>query len=260
MRHMRAYDGYVFDLDGTIYLGDTLLPTVAETLSQLRAQGRRIVFLSNNPTRTREQYVTKLRNLGIAATLEEVVNSSHVLVQWLHAHAPGTTVYALGEAPLLDELAAAGFTLSEDPAAIRFVVASFDRTLVYHKLQVGFDALRAGARLIATNADRYCPVPGGGQPDAAAVIAALEACSGTTCELVVGKPSPIMAHTVSSMLGLAPNRCVMVGDRLETDIAMGAQAGMDTALVLTGASRRTDLSPAMPTPTYILEVLADIQP
>ncbi len=252
------YDGYIFDLDGTIYLGDEVLPGARELLAALRAEGRRVVFLSNNPTRTREQYVAKLRAMGLAADLGEVINSSHVLVQWLLEHAPGAPLFVCGEAPLIGELAAAGFPMSERAGEIQYVVASFDRTFTYHKLQVAFDAIRAGARLIATNPDRFCPVPGGGEPDAAAIIAAIEACTNTRCEVNVGKPSPIMARTASALLQLPPERCLMVGDRLMTDIAMGAAAGMDTLLVLTGDSTRADLAGAPAQPTYIAESLLEL--
>jgi HAD superfamily hydrolase (TIGR01450 family) len=196
--------------------------------------------------------------MGVQAELAEVVNSSHVMVQWLLEHAPGATLFVCGEAPLIGELQAAGFPMSERAGAIDIVVASFDRTFVYHKLQVAFDAIRAGARLVATNPDRFCPVPGGGEPDAAAIIAAIEACTNTRCEVNVGKPSPIMARTVSAMLGLPPERCIMVGDRLATDIAMGANAGMATALVLTGDSSRADLPAAPAQPTYVIEGLLEL--
>lgn len=252
------YDGYIFDLDGTIYLGDVVLPGALELLAALRAEGRKVAFLSNNPTKTREQYVAKLRAMGAQVDLAEVVNSSHVMVQWLLEHAPGATLFVCGEAPLIGELAAAGFTLSEQAGAIDLVVASFDRTFTYHKLQVAFDAIRAGARLVATNPDRFCPVPGGGEPDAAAIIAAIEACTNTRCEVNVGKPSPIMARTVSALLQLPPERCLMVGDRLMTDIAMGAGAGMATLLVLTGDSTRADLPTAPAQPSYIVETLHEV--
>lgn len=260
MQNIPAYDGYIFDLDGTIYLGDHLLPGAADLLARLRSDQRRLAFLSNNPTHTRAQYVARLNRLGIAATFDEVINSSAVMVQWLLEHAPGACLFVVGEEPLIGELAAAGFRFSEQAGAIDFVVASFDRTFVYHKLQVAFDAIRAGARLVATNADRYCPVPGGGQPDAAAIIAAIEACTAARCEVVVGKPSPIMARTVGALLGVPPQRCLMVGDRLETDIAMGAQAGMATALVLTGASTRADLAGAPFQPDYVVERIDALLP
>lgn len=252
------YAGYIFDLDGTIYLGDQLLPAAAMVLAQLRAEGRRIAFLSNNPTYTRAQYVAKLRRLGLQAELEEVVNSSHVMVEWLCSNAPGVPLFVCGEAPLIGELRAAGFPISERPGEIVFVIASFDRSFTYRKLQIAFDAIRAGARLIATNPDRFCPVPGGGEPDAAAIIAAIEACTNVRCEINVGKPSPIMAQSISTMLQLPPAACLMVGDRLMTDIAMGATAGMDTLLVLTGDSSRADLATAPHQPTYVAASLAEL--
>jgi HAD superfamily hydrolase (TIGR01450 family) len=252
------YDAYIFDLDGTIYLGDALLPGAADVITRIRSQGRRTLFLSNNPTRTRPEYAAKLTRLGIPTVETDVVNSSLVLVEWLREHHPAARLFVVGESPLITELGEAGFVLTEDAGAIDWVVASFDRTFDYRKLQIAFDAIRAGARLIATNADRYCPVPGGGQPDAAAVIAAIEACTGATCEVMVGKPSPIMVATIQVQLGIPPERCLVVGDRLETDIAMGAAAGMDTALVLTGATNRGDLERSELRPTHVLANVGEL--
>jgi len=242
------YDAYIFDQDGTIYLGEQTLPGAAETIAALRAAGKRTIFLSNNPTKTREQYALKLSHMGITTPLDDIVNSSFVLVQWLLRESPGATLFVVGEAPLKSELRVAGFRLSEVAGEIEIVVASFDRTFDYHKLQVAFDAIRKGARLVATNPDRYCPVPGGGEPDCAAIIAAIEACTGARCDPIVGKPSPIM-----DMLRLPPDRCIMVGDRLETDIKMGIDAGMATCLVLTGDATRESLDASGLLPTLVLE-------
>jgi NagD protein len=252
------YSAYLFDLDGTIYLGATLLPGAAETIAALRAAGRRTIFLSNNPTRTRQQYAGFLTALGIPTMVDDVVNSSFVLVQWLLKIAPGATLFVVGEAPLHSDLRAAGFRFSERAGEVDFVVASFDRTFVYHKLQVAFDAIRAGARLVGTNPDRYCPLPGGGEPDAAAMIAAIEACTGVRCDPIVGKPSPIMVETIMARLALPPQDCMMVGDRLETDITMGIRAGMATALVLTGDANRAKLAASGLTPTLVLDRLDDL--
>ncbi len=252
------YEAYIFDLDGTIYLGDALLPGAANLITHIRAAGRRTLFLSNNPTRTRMQYAEKLTALGIPTPVEDIVNSSFVMVEWLLREAPGARVFVVGEQALCDEVQAAGFAFAETADTTDIVIASFDRTFAYWKLQRAFDAIRAGARLVATNADRYCPVPGGGQPDAAAVIAAIEACTGARCDTVVGKPSPIMVDTIRALLGVAPERCVVVGDRLETDIAMGVAAGMDTALVLTGASTPADLERSPVQPTFVLERIDEL--
>jgi HAD superfamily hydrolase (TIGR01450 family) len=247
------YGAYIFDLDGTIYLGDSLLPGAAQVVASLRAEDRRTIFLSNNPTKTRHQYASKLTRLGIPTPPEDVVNSSFVMVQWLLREAPGSRLFPVGELPLREELAEAGFMLTETASEVDFVIASFDRTFSYHKLQVAFDAIRAGARLVATNGDRYCPVPGGGQPDAAAVIAAIEACTEAHCDPIVGKPSPIMLSTVMNLVNLPPERCIMVGDRLETDMRMGAAAGMATCLMLTGDATREKLSASGLAPTLVLD-------
>lgn len=250
------YSAYLFDLDGTVYLGDQLLPTSAETIAALRAAGRRTFFLSNNPTKTRQQYAAKLTGMGIPTGVDDIVNSSFVLAQWLLDTAPRARLFVAGEEPLKHELRAAGFELSERAGEIDIVVASFDRTFTYHKLQVAYDAIRAGARLVATNPDRFCPTPAGGEPDAAAIIAAIEACTGAVCEPIVGKPSPIMISTVTSLLGLPPEQCMMVGDRLETDIKMGIDAGMATCLVLTGDATRESLAASGLRPTLVAEQLA----
>jgi len=256
----RLYDAYIFDLDGTVYLGDALLPTAGETIRQLRQQGRRTVFLSNNPTHTRHEYAARLTRLGLPTGPEEVINSSQVMVDFLQRRMPGSRLFVVGEEPLCAELRRAGFTLTEDPRQVDAVIASFDRTFVYRKLQIAFDAIRAGARLFATNGDRYCPVPGGGQPDAAAIIAAIEACTNTRVEAIVGKPSQHMIDAVLHLLALPADRCLMTGDRLETDVAMGLAAGMAAALVLTGATDAAMLATSDVRPTYVLSRLAELIP
>jgi NagD protein len=256
----KLYDAYIFDLDGTVYLGDALLPTGGETITRLRRLGKRTVFLSNNPTHTRHDYAAKLTRLGLPTPPEDVINSSVVMVDFLRRHLPRARLFVVGEEPLQVELRAAGFELTDDARRIDAVIASFDRTFVYRKLQIAFDAIRAGARFFATNADRYCPVPGGGEPDAAAIIAAIEACTNTKIEVVVGKPSAHMAQAVFHLLDLPPDRCIMTGDRLETDVLMGLNAGMAAALSLTGATSEADLAISPIQPTYVLHQLADLLP
>jgi NagD protein len=256
----QLFHAYIFDLDGTIYLGDALLPTAGETITRLRELGQRTVFLSNNPTHTRHDYAARLARLGLPTPPADIVNSSVVMVDFLRREMPATRLFVVGEPPLQAELRAAGFELTDDARQIDAVIASFDRTFVYHKLQIAFDAIRAGARFFATNADRYCPVPGGGQPDAAAIIAAIEACTNTKVEAVVGKPSARMAEAILNLLDMPPDRCIMIGDRLETDVQMGLNAGMATALTLTGAPGETELAASAIRPTYVLRQLAELLP
>jgi NagD protein len=259
-RPSQLYEAYIFDLDGTVYLGDELLPGAAETITTLRKLDRRTVFVSNNPTHTRTNYAAKLTRLGLPTPAGDVINSSVVMVDFLRRELPAGRLFVIGEEPLQAELQAAGFELTGDARRIDAVIASFDRTFVYRKLQIAFDAIRAGARFFATNADRFCPMPGGGEPDAAAIIAAVEACTNTSIEAVVGKPSPHMAAAVLSLLDLPPSHCLMTGDRLETDVKMGLDAGMAAALVLTGATDEAALAAASIRPTYVLRGLGDVLP
>ncbi len=257
---MPPYSAYIFDLDGTVYLGDVLLPGAHTAITTLRALGKRTVFLSNNPTHTRADYATKLTCLGLTTPPNDIVNSSLVMVLFLHQQLPGARLFVCGEEPLKSELRAAGFTLTENPNETDAVIASFDRTFEYRKLQVAFDAIRAGARFFATNADRYCPVPGGGQPDAAAIIAAIQACTNTQVETVVGKPSAHMSAAILNLLQLPPSDCIITGDRLETDVQMGINAGMASALTLTGATTRVQAQTSPIHPTYIIESLTELLP
>ncbi|MBU0510818.1 MAG: HAD-IIA family hydrolase [Chloroflexi bacterium] len=255
---MSKFRGYIFDLDGTIYLGENAIPGAPEIIAELRQRGCGVVFISNKPLQPREVYAQKLTRLGIPTSTDDVINSTLVLIQYLLCEMPAAKVFVIGEQPLLDEMAAAGLSLSDKPDEIDVVIASFDRTFDYRKLNIGYQALRLGARFFATNADRTCPVEGGEIPDAAAVIGALEGCSRRKVELVAGKPSSLIVEVALERLGLPAEDCLMVGDRLETDILMGEKAGMSTALVLTGVTQRADLSDSSVRPDYTLESVADI--
>lgn len=256
----RRFDGYVFDLDGTLYLGDALLPGAAETVLTLRARGSRTVFLTNKPLERPSDYAAKLTRLGIPTEAAEVVSSTDALLRYLRLSAAGTRLYPVAEPLLWDMLREDGWELTADPARIDVVVVSFDRTFDYAKLQIAFDAVRAGARIVATNPDAFCPVPGGGLPDCAAMLAAIEACTGARAEAIVGKPSPHMAATLLDRLALVPERTLLVGDRLATDMRMAIEAGMASALVLTGATNRADVERSLIRPRYLLESVADLVP
>ncbi|WP_233200565.1 HAD-IIA family hydrolase [Cryobacterium sp. M15] len=260
----RVYDAYLFDLDGTIYLGEEVLPGALQLLTHLRETRRRVVFLSNNPTLDRAMYVAKLTKLGIQVAPEEVVNSVVSMVAWLRREHPGKTVYPIAEQPLITALQDAGIPTSSDPDEIDIVLASYDRGFDYSKLQIAFDALwKRDAILVATNLDRYCPFPGGrGEPDAAAIVAAIEACTGVSCVANAGKPSVIMLETVMATLGLRPEQCLMTGDRLYTDVKMAVDARMDSALVLTGDADLDSVArtAAADQPTYILDRVDHVIP
>jgi len=240
---MRYFDAYFFDLDGTVYLGDEPLPGAVETLRALRDAGKPVRFLSNNPTKSPGEYADKLTRMGIPTPPDDVITTLQTTVWWLRTNHPGATVFPIGEAPLCRALEDAGFRLSDDPAEIDVVIASYDRTFTYAKLQIAFDALwRYGrAILIQTNPDRYCPFPGGrGEPDAGAITAAIEACAQVKCCANMGKPSPYLLQ--AGLNGASPSNCLMVGDRLATDIRMALDAGMKAAVVFTGEAKPEDMT------------------
>lgn len=261
----RLYSGYLFDLDGTIYLGDQLLPGAQDLVLGLQARGCQTLFLSNNPTRDPQMYADKLARLGIPAPVSHCINPVVTVAAWLQREAPDASVFVIGEEPLIRAIRAAGIRITDRPDEIDIVIASYDRTFDYRKLQIAFDALwhRARTRLVATNPDAYCPFPGGrGEPDTAAIVAAIEASTGRRCELYLGKPEAVMLTTAVDILGLAPEDCVMVGDRLYTDIAMAVDAGIDSALVLTGESTMEMVSALAPArrPTWILDRIDELLP
>lgn len=260
----RWYGAYVFDLDGTIYLGDELLPGAARLVAEVRRRGLPVRFLSNNPTHDAAEHAAKLTRLGLPTPVAEIVNTVVTTTAWLTTHHPDAVVFAIAEEPLKRALAAAGVRQSEDPAEIDIVVASYDRTFDYRKLQIAFDAIwfHRRAFLVQTNPDRYCPFPGGrGEPDCAAITAAIEACTGTTCRVSLGKPSPLMLDAALAGLDVGGADVLVVGDRLHTDIAMAARAGLDSAVVLTGETGATQVGAGGDgAPTWVLEHLDQLAP
>jgi NagD protein len=266
-----SVDGFVFDLDGTVYLGEAALPGAVEGIAELRRRGKQVLFVSNKPLEPREAYAAKLTRLGIPTGPDAVITSAYVLGHHLARHEPQLRYYVVGEENLRAELRGHGLQIVEerteqdpkqviDPAGIDAVIVAFDRTLDYRKLNTAYQALMQGARFYATNSDKMCPMPRGGIPDAGGTIAALEHMTGRKLQLLAGKPSTLIMEVALERLGLPADRCMMVGDRLETDILMGQQAGMVTAAVLTGVATREDAA-RMPTPpTFVIENLAAIPP
>lgn len=260
-RTVPCYEGYVFDLDGTLYLGEAVIEGAPRVIASLRADGARVCFLTNKAIVTREAYAEKLARLGIPCRPEEVVTSSQVLSEHLASTAPGARLYVIGEEPLLRVLRASGLRASRtDWQGAQYVVLSWDRQFHYDQIAGALQAIRAGARTIATNPDRTCPVSGGEVPDAGAIIGAVEGATGRPLDLNVGKPSRLALDAALRVLGRRASQCLMVGDRIETDIRMATDAGMDSALVLTGVARPSDLADGPDRPTYVLPSVAFLVP
>jgi len=257
MRPRFPYRGWLLDLDGTVYRGERLIPGADAAVAALRAAGRRVAFLSNKPLQTRAEYAAKLTRLGVPAAPDDVINSSLVLARYLRERDPGAPVFVIGEPPMLEEMRAHGFEVRPDER-VRWVVIAFDRTFDYAKLNIALQAVKRGARLIATNPDRTCPVEGGEIPDCAGMIAAVEAVTDRKVEAVVGKPSPIILEVALAALGVPAADAAIVGDRIETDIVMGRRLGLGTVLVLSGVTRAGDPRIAAVAPDHVVRSVRDL--
>ena len=257
----RIFAGYVVDLDGTVYLGDKPLPGAVDALAGIRAAGSRVVFLTNNPLHSAADYAERLRSLGIQADEHEVVTPLAVLTSYLRERHSGAAALTVAE-PLVDQtLRTAGITVTTEPSEADVVVVSFDWTFDYAKLLRAFRAVRRrGATIVATNPDPFCPSPDGGLPDCAAMLAAVEACTGARAEAVLGKPGLQMAAEVRSRLAVAPSDAAMVGDRILTDVAMSRALGVTSILVLSGATTAADVAASAVQPDYVIDNLAGLLP
>lgn len=255
------YHGYLFDLDGTIYLGERLIPGAGEALARLKDRGARVIYMTNKPLYSPDDYAHKLSRLGIPARPDEVLTSSLALASHMALHCPAARVLLVGEGQVAHDLKAAGCRLVEEPAEAEVVVLAWDRGFTYGKLDAAMQALRAGAHFLATNPDVACPM-GEGRfvPDCGALIAALAACSGRAPDFVAGKPNPGMAEAALQRLELRPQDCLLVGDRLMTDIVCGRRAGVTTALVMTGVTDAAGLAAASEEarPDYVLDSVANL--
>ena len=182
------------------------------------------------------------------------------MVDFLTNRMPGARLFVMGEQPLCDDLAGAGFELVEDPRQVEAVIASFDRTFVYRKLQIAFDALRRGARFFATNPRPLLPGARRRRTGLRRDHRRYRGLHGLQVEAVVGKPSRYMIEAALNLMRLPAEDCLMTGDRLETDVRMGLEAGMSAALILTGATPESALAATSVQPTYILRHLDEIIP
>jgi len=248
------YDGFLIDVDGVLVRGSRALAGAAVALETLRSHGT-IHLLTNNSSRSRSATAAYLETLGFQIDPTEITTSSAAAAAYLlKAHGP-VEYWAVGEAGLHEELEAVAHRKAETPDAASWVVAGIDRHLTYETLRNALQALRAGAKLLATNTDPTFPVPDGFVPGAGAMVGALEG-MGYRPDVVIGKPSHIAFETALLRMGIDPTRTLMVGDRLETDIAGAHGAGLDTALVLSGVASRRDMESSDVQPTWTFEDLA----
>ncbi len=252
------YDGVLVDLDGTVYRGDELLPGAAAAIDRLRNAGLRTVFFSNNPTKSRAEYADRLAGLGIEASPDAVLSAGTVTTRELAADHAADALFLIGEDGLRRQLEAAGLDLVADATEADVLVASYDRQFGYGDMLAGYRALAAGASFYGTDPDRLVPTADGMVPGSGAVINAVGGTVDREPERVFGKPSPAARRAALEALDVPPERCVVVGDRLETDIALGDRAGMTTVLVRTGVATDDDIEASHVRPDHVVDSLADL--
>jgi 4-nitrophenyl phosphatase len=246
---------FLFDMDGTVFLGDHLLPGARELLDLLRARQIPHYFLTNNSSRARREYYTKLRGLGLEVTLEQIFSSGQATALYLQQRQPAARLYLVGTPSLEQEFRQHGFSLVQDDPD--YVVLGFDTTLTYAKIRRLCGFVRAGLPYLATHPDLNCPTEDGFIPDIGSMIALVAASTGRQPDVIIGKPNPPLIAMVAQQAGFSPAEMGMVGDRLYTDIALG-QAGVRTILVLSGETRRADLPGSPFQPDLVVEDLAEL--
>lgn len=225
----------------------------------LRARRKKVLFLSNNPLRTRQAVAEKLTRLGVPAIPQEVLTTSHTTAAYLAEHHRTARLYVIGDRVLQEEIRQAGLRTTALGRAADVVVVSWDRGFTYAKLNHALQALRRGAFCVLTNPDPTCPLPGGAVPDAGSLMAALQAASGRGPDVIIGKPSPLFAEIALQQLKVPAAECLLIGDRLATDMAFGRAVGMATALVLTGVTTRAQAKAAEVCPDYVWESLQELR-
>jgi HAD superfamily hydrolase (TIGR01457 family) len=248
-----AYDAFLFDLDGVLYRGAEVVPGASEAVARLRFEGRRVSFVTNNSGRTPEAVAAHLTGLGIPAAADEVETSALVTAERLAARGV-TEAFVVGEEGILRALQDAGIAIADaDTDQTEVVVVGWDRQANYEKLRRASLLVERGAALVATNADASYPGGDGNWPGAGALLAAIETTTGARAE-VFGKPEgPIMLAALDRAGGGRP---LVIGDRLETDIAAAAALGWDSLLVLTGISSSDDVEASPVAPTFVADDLS----
>lgn len=252
-----AIDGCILDMDGVVYRGDTVIPEFPAFLAALDEAGIAWSMATNNATKTQRDYVEKLARMGIEAPEDRIVTSAVATATYLrHTYPPQTTIYVVGMDALRDAIFADGhFVPAGRDAQVVVSGANFD--LRYEELRVACLAIRAGANYVATNADRTFPTEDGLIPGSGAIVAALVAATDVE-PVVIGKPSPEMIASCLEIMGTSAERTLMVGDRLDTDILAGVNAGTQTLLVLTGVSTVPDIESSGIVPDVVVPTLASV--
>ena len=250
---------FLFDMDGTLYLGSKLYDFTVELLSEIRRTGGKYLFITNNSSKSVADYVKKLKAFGIEATRDDFMTSSQATAYYLHKHHEGQRLYVCGTASLKEELRSEGFTVTEKIEEVDCIVMGFDTELTFQKLHdVSYLLLtRKDIPYIATNPDLVCPTEFGSVPDCGSVCGMIYNATGKR-PVVIGKPSPLMPELAMDKLGYSKEQTCVVGDRIYTDVKSGLNAGCTGILVLSGETTPDILAQSPDKPHLVLESAKEI--
>ena len=255
---IQDYDTYCFDLDGTIYVADKLLPGVGKTLEYIRNQGKKVRFITNSSTLTREECMKRLQRFGLSVYLDEVVTALYMTGLYFNENASTARVLLVGDNEIKNELHRHAIMTTEDPKEATHVLVGCDREFSYEKIQHSMDALLNGAKFIVINPDPVCPVKEGYIPDTMSLAKSIEVASGKPINQIIGKPSIYYGNKLMNISQVDSDLCLVIGDRLETDIQLGKQNGFATCLVMTGVAKKQDVRDSLIKPDFIVENMSQL--
>ena len=247
---------YLFDMDGTVYMGPNRIEGAFETVEYLRKHGKKICFLTNNSSIPRLRYIDKLRDgYDFLINADEIYSSSTATIEYLNKHYPNKKVYVVASEAVRQEFTDGGIIF--DDVAPDIVVLTFDKELTYHKLELACRFITQGAVYIATHPDMVCPFLPTDLPDIGSFILLIEGATGRRPDVICGKPYEAMGESIINKFHLSPAEIAMVGDRLHTDIRFGVNNDFTSILVLTGETTREMLATSPDHPTIVLDTLSD---
>ncbi len=259
MERMKSVKLFLFDMDGTLYLGDQLYSFTKELLAKIRESGGRYLFMTNNSSKSVEAYIEKLARLGIAADKEDFITSSQATAYYLKKHHNGQKLYVCGTRSLIEELEGEGFTVTTNLDEVECIVMGFDTELTFQKLwDVSYLLLRKkDLPYIATNPDLVCPTEFGSVPDCGSFCICIKNATGRE-PIVIGKPSPLMPQLAMDKWGVSPEETAVIGDRIYTDVKSGLNAGALAILVMSGETTYEILEQSEDKPHLVLTDAGEI--
>ena len=251
---------FLFDMDGTLYLGNRLYDFTQTLLDTIRECGGRYLFMTNNSSKSVKDYIDKLAKLGIASEYDDFLTSSQATAFYLSQHHKGQKLYVCGTKSLKEELSRAGLTITEDADQAQCIVMGFDTELTFQKLEdVSRLLCTRDLPYIATNPDYVCPTEFGSVPDCGSVSDMLYNVSKKR-PMFIGKPSPLMPQLAMKKWGVTPEETVVIGDRIYTDIKSGLNAGTLTILVMSGETTAEILESSEDKPHIVMQDAGELIP